>query len=49
VTQALARYGARPWQIGLTAAPIAEALSNAKNDAPGEADPGEADTGTGDT
>jgi len=54
VTQALAAYGVRPWQIGLTAAPVAEALSNAKNDAPDEADPGEADpdeadTGTGDT
>ena len=32
VAQALAGYGARPWQIELTAEPVAQALSNPKHE-----------------
>jgi ribonuclease D len=34
VAQALASYGARPWQIELTAGPVSRALSNPKDEAP---------------
>jgi len=34
VARALARYGARPWQIELTAGPVSRALSNPKEEAP---------------
>jgi ribonuclease D len=34
VAQALASYGARPWQIELAAGPVARALSNPKAEAP---------------
>jgi ribonuclease D len=34
VAQALAGYGARPWQIELTAGPVSRALSNPKDAAP---------------
>ena len=44
VAQALADYGARPWQIELTAGPIAEALGQAKNQAPDAADADASDT-----
>jgi ribonuclease D len=44
VAQALADYGARPWQIGLTAGPIAQALGQAKNQAPDAADADASDT-----
>ena len=37
VGSALAGYGARPWQIGLTAGPIAEALDSARADVHGAA------------
>jgi ribonuclease D len=36
--EALAGYGARPWQIELTAEPIAKALSNPKDDVPAAGD-----------
>ncbi len=39
---AAASYGARPWQIELTAGPVAQALGEAKNEVPDAAD---ADTG----
>jgi len=38
VAQALADYGARPWQIELTAGPVAEALRQAGNHVPDAAD-----------
>jgi ribonuclease D len=38
VAQALADYGARPWQIELTAGPVAEALRQARNHVPDAAD-----------
>jgi ribonuclease D len=44
VAQALASYGARPWQIELTAGPVAQALSKAKNDVPDAADVDAGDT-----
>jgi ribonuclease D len=44
VAQALASYGARPWQIDLTAGPVAQALGTAKNDVPDAADAGAGDT-----
>jgi ribonuclease D len=57
VAQALASYGARPWQIELTAGPVALALSNPKAEAPdadvaslkdpGPDDPGPDDPGLG--
>ena len=34
VAQALASYGARPWQIELTAGPVAQALNHPKAEAP---------------
>jgi hypothetical protein len=34
VAQALASYGARPWQIELTAGLVSRALSNPKDEAP---------------
>ena len=34
MAQALADYGARPWQIELTAGPVAQALGQAKNQVP---------------
>jgi hypothetical protein len=34
VARALAGYGARPWQIELTAGPVSRALSNPKDEAP---------------
>jgi ribonuclease D len=58
VAQALAGYGARPWQIELTAGPVAHALTNPKAaasdadvadlDEPGPGDPGAGDAGAGD-
>jgi ribonuclease D len=44
VAQALADYGARPWQIELTAGPIAQALGQAGNQAPDAADAEASDT-----
>ncbi|MGH3418256.1 MAG: hypothetical protein ACRDOD_01460, partial [Streptosporangiaceae bacterium] len=44
VAQALASYGARPWQIELTAGPVAQALGKAKNDVPDAADADAGDT-----
>jgi len=44
VAQALASYGARPWQIELTAGPVAQALGTAKNDVPDAADADAGDT-----
>jgi ribonuclease D len=44
VAQALADYGARPWQIELTAGPIAQALGQAGNQAPDAADADASDT-----
>jgi ribonuclease D len=44
VAQALADYGARPWQIELTAGPIARALGQAGNQAPDAADADASDT-----
>ena len=41
VARALADYGARPWQIELTAAPLAQALSQARNHVPDTADAGD--------
>ena len=38
VAQALADYGARPWQIELTTGPVAEALRQARNHVPDAAD-----------
>jgi len=43
VAQALASYGARPWQIELTAGPVAQALSNPKAVAPGAETAGKED------
>jgi ribonuclease D len=34
VARALAGYGARPWQIELTAGPVSRALSNPKDEVP---------------
>jgi ribonuclease D len=53
VAQALTSYGARPWQIELTAGPVAQALSNPKAaasdaDVAGLGDPGTGEAGTGD-
>jgi hypothetical protein len=42
--QALASYGARPWQIELTAGPVAQALGKAKTDVPDAADTDAGDT-----
>ena len=44
VAQALADYGARQWQIELTAGPVAQALSKARNDVPDAADADAGDT-----
>jgi hypothetical protein len=41
VALALAGYGARPWQIELTAAPVAEALTAPAQGAGGDADGGD--------
>jgi ribonuclease D len=49
VAHALADYGARPWQIELTAGPVAQALRQAKDEAPDVADPDVADADAGDT
>ena len=47
VALALAGYGARPWQIGLTAAPVAAALTAALTAGPAETvgEGGDADGG----
>jgi ribonuclease D len=44
VAHALADYGARPWQIELTAGPVAQALDQAKNHVPDAADTDLGDT-----
>ena len=44
VAQALADYGARPWQIELTAGPVAQALDQAKDHVPDAADADLGDT-----
>ena len=44
VAQALADYGARPWQIELTAGPVAQALDQAKDHVPDAADADAGDT-----
>jgi ribonuclease D len=44
VAQALADYGARPWQIGLTAGPLAQALGQSESHVPDAADAGTSDT-----
>jgi ribonuclease D len=36
VAQVLTGYGARPWQVELTAGPIAEALTEPENQVPGD-------------
>jgi ribonuclease D len=43
VGQALAGYGARPWQVGLTAGPVAQALSEGEASAASEGDADAAD------
>ena len=44
MAQALADYGARPWQIELTAGPVAQALGHAKTHLPDAADADAGDT-----
>ena len=44
VAQALADYGARPWQIELSAGPVAQALGQAKNQGPDAAHADAGDT-----